>query len=172
MQAYLLAVQGEEEGCRERAARVLDDDSGGGHRARWALGLLELGHGRAAEALEHLLVLYDGAARHPLPAERSLPDLVEAAVRLGRYNLATGALTRFEHARTRLLYGEWLRRTRRKAEAREQHSAALETFDRIGAHPWAERTHHELTAGAAATTSTGPSPSSASTPAATSPASS
>ena len=52
----------------------------------------------------------------------------------------------FDEARTRLLYGEWLRRGKHKADARTQLRAALETFERIGAAPWAERTRTELTA--------------------------
>ncbi|MFI6907905.1 AAA family ATPase [Nonomuraea sp. NPDC050394] len=52
----------------------------------------------------------------------------------------------FEQARSRLLFGEWLRRERRKAEARTQLRAALETFERAGAHPWAEHARAELRA--------------------------
>ncbi|GAB2520178.1 helix-turn-helix transcriptional regulator [Nocardia heshunensis] len=51
-----------------------------------------------------------------------------------------------EAARTDLLYGEWLRRARRKTEARTSLRAALETFERIGAKVWAERTRAELRA--------------------------
>ncbi|WP_343046196.1 helix-turn-helix transcriptional regulator [Nonomuraea typhae] len=49
-----------------------------------------------------------------------------------------------EEARTRLLYGEWLRRARRRAESRTQLRAALETFDRLGMTLWAERARAEL----------------------------
>jgi DNA-binding CsgD family transcriptional regulator len=52
----------------------------------------------------------------------------------------------FDVARTQLLYGEWLRRDKRKADARAQLRVALETFERIGAAPWAERAKMELTA--------------------------
>ena len=52
----------------------------------------------------------------------------------------------FDRARTQLLYGEWLRRARRRTEARPHLSAALETFQRLGASPWAERTRTELRA--------------------------
>jgi DNA-binding CsgD family transcriptional regulator len=52
----------------------------------------------------------------------------------------------FDEARTRLLYGEWLRRDKRKAEARTQLRIALETFERIGAAPWSQRARTELTA--------------------------
>jgi DNA-binding CsgD family transcriptional regulator len=52
----------------------------------------------------------------------------------------------FEHARTELLYGEFLRRERRRADARERLRAALDTFERLGAEPWAERARVELRA--------------------------
>ncbi|MFI6290788.1 LuxR C-terminal-related transcriptional regulator [Nonomuraea sp. NPDC050790] len=55
-----------------------------------------------------------------------------------------------EYARTALLYGEWLRRARRKAEARGLLTGALEVFDRLGMTPWAERARGELTATGAA----------------------
>ncbi|HEY6762556.1 MAG TPA: AAA family ATPase [Baekduia sp.] len=58
----------------------------------------------------------------------------------------------FEKARTQLAYGERLRRDRRRADAREQLTKALDTFERLGATPWAERARVELraTGGAAA----------------------
>ncbi|MEV8513751.1 helix-turn-helix transcriptional regulator [Dactylosporangium sp. NPDC051484] len=52
----------------------------------------------------------------------------------------------FEQARTELLYGEWLRRARRKADARRALRRALESFDRLGARPWSARAHAELEA--------------------------
>jgi DNA-binding CsgD family transcriptional regulator len=51
-----------------------------------------------------------------------------------------------EQARTELLYGEWLRRARRRSDARRHLRAALETFERLGARPWANRTRAELQA--------------------------
>ncbi|GAA1035907.1 LuxR family transcriptional regulator [Streptomyces murinus] len=51
-----------------------------------------------------------------------------------------------EVARTRLLYGEWLRRRRRRREARHQLRAAHEQFARMGAAAFAERARLELTA--------------------------
>ena len=52
----------------------------------------------------------------------------------------------FALARTRLCYGERLRRAGRRIDAREQLRAARETFERIGAEPWAERARGELRA--------------------------
>jgi DNA-binding CsgD family transcriptional regulator len=52
----------------------------------------------------------------------------------------------FEAARTHLAYGEFLRRARRRVDAREHLRAALNTFEDIGARPWAERARQELRA--------------------------
>ncbi|MFI9534431.1 AAA family ATPase [Nocardia fusca] len=63
----------------------------------------------------------------------------------------------FERAQTRLDYGEWLRRQRRIAEARPLLSAALETFQRLGARPWIERAQAELRAAGIEATDVAPS---------------
>ena len=52
----------------------------------------------------------------------------------------------FEQARTRLLYGEWLRRARRRTDARTQLRGAMAEFAALGATPWTERAGRELTA--------------------------
>ncbi|HUR03776.1 MAG TPA: AAA family ATPase [Nonomuraea sp.] len=52
----------------------------------------------------------------------------------------------FQQARTALLYGEWLRRSRRRSNAAGQLRVALETFERLGARPWADRARAELEA--------------------------
>jgi DNA-binding CsgD family transcriptional regulator len=52
----------------------------------------------------------------------------------------------FNHARTRLLLGEHLRRERRRAEARPHLRNAVETFQRLGTTPWEKRARAELRA--------------------------
>jgi DNA-binding CsgD family transcriptional regulator len=53
---------------------------------------------------------------------------------------------RFQAARTRLAYGERLRRLARRIDARSQLRAALEDFEDLGAARWAERAASELAA--------------------------
>ena len=52
----------------------------------------------------------------------------------------------FEAARTRLAYGERLRRSRNRVLAREQLRTAAEVFERLDAQPWASRARAELAA--------------------------
>ena len=52
----------------------------------------------------------------------------------------------FDRARTELAYGEYLRRERRRTDAREQLRAALTAFEHLRADPWAERARGELRA--------------------------
>jgi DNA-binding CsgD family transcriptional regulator len=65
---------------------------------------------------------------------------VESIERLARSRAAV------ELARSRLVYGEWLRREQRRVDAREQLRAAYELFGQIGAHAFAERAGRELRA--------------------------
>jgi DNA-binding CsgD family transcriptional regulator len=88
----------------------------------WALG---------TQARAHAL-LTDGAA-----AERLYREALE---RFGRTR------QRAELARSRLLYGEWLVRSRRRVDAREQLRAAHELFAGIRAEAFAERARLELLA--------------------------
>jgi DNA-binding CsgD family transcriptional regulator len=64
----------------------------------------------------------------------------EAVDRLGRTRL------RVDLARAHLVYGEWLRRRRRRRDARDQLGRAYEIFDLIGAAAFAERARIELRA--------------------------
>jgi DNA-binding CsgD family transcriptional regulator len=52
----------------------------------------------------------------------------------------------FEAARTRLCHGERLRRANRRRDARTELGAALDTFEKLRAAPWAERARRELRA--------------------------
>jgi DNA-binding CsgD family transcriptional regulator len=56
------------------------------------------------------------------------------------------ALPPLQRARTQLLYGEWLRRERRRQDARVHLRSALELFRSLGAAPFAERAEAELRA--------------------------
>jgi len=55
-------------------------------------------------------------------------------------------LDEFETARTRLAYGQRLRRARNRVLARDQLRAAVDTFERLDAGPWAEQARTELAA--------------------------
>ncbi|MFD7319777.1 AAA family ATPase [Streptomyces sp. NPDC059875] len=158
-----------------------------------AQGLLDLGLGRYDRALQRFAALTGGPHRHLMVSVHSLPDLVEAAVRIDRAADAGPAAERFtrwagttgtawagavelrcralladdagaeefyeralaahegdgrpfEQARTRLLYGEWLRRAKRRAAAQEALTVALESFERMPAAAWADRARTELRA--------------------------
>ncbi|MEU4113418.1 AAA family ATPase [Kitasatospora sp. NPDC028055] len=210
--AYLAALDGRTERCTELATTALATTgpqtaapAAGRPWAHWALALLDLGQGRAAGAADRLHALTTGPHRHHVSATRAVPDLVEAAVRLGTPDRAAEAYERFarwttaagrpwaealrlrcqallgpdelaepayraalglhatthrpfEQARTALLYGEWLRRTRRRTDARPHLTAALEVFDRLAAHPWSTRARTELSATGAPAPTPQPSP--------------
>ena len=53
---------------------------------------------------------------------------------------------RVDRARAHLLYGEWLRRERRRVDARAQLRAAYDEFTSIGLEAFAERARRELMA--------------------------
>ena len=199
--AWIAAVRGEEERCRELVERA-------NQLARprqmalataigtWALAELELGAGRWDQALLHFQELRDVRLGfgHPSYAMLSVPALVEAASRAGRPEAGEGpaaafaawaehtgavfgatrvarcnallaatpeeaiahfeeslardpeAASPFELARTQLLYGELLRRLRRRSDAREHLRNALRIFERLGAARWADRAQNELRA--------------------------
>ena len=102
----------------------------------------------ALEALEAWVSDSDAAWAHSrLACCRALvgacddvSEQFEEALRLG-----TGSRP-FERARVQLLYGEHLRRSRRRSEARIQLRAALSSFEELCAEPWAERARIELRA--------------------------
>jgi DNA-binding CsgD family transcriptional regulator len=72
----------------------------------------------------------------------------EAADSLYRQSIEhlSGTRARLELARTHLLYGEWLRRERRRLDARKHLRTALEAFTSMGAGAFARRAERELLA--------------------------
>jgi DNA-binding CsgD family transcriptional regulator/tetratricopeptide (TPR) repeat protein len=111
-------------GVPERAAGPLEQlsDSARASATAWALGV-------------------EGCARALLSSGETAELLYrEALDRLGRTRL------RVPLARTHLLYGEWLRRERRRTDARVQLRAAHEMFVGMGAEGFAERARGELLA--------------------------
>ena len=192
--AVIAALRGDEAGCRSLAdeSRALATERGLVHVAntvRWALLALELGRGRAEEALTPAREI----TGPPIALWTGL-DRIEAAVRAGERETARVWFASFEpwadnsaaawaraailhcrallcddeseadrlfkaaldaharagrpfvRARTELAYGEFLRRARRRVEAREHLRAALDGFETLQAALWAERAHVELRA--------------------------
>jgi DNA-binding CsgD family transcriptional regulator len=104
----------------DAVARLAERTSASG--TEWALGIEARSRALASD--------YDSAE----------PLYREAIERLSRTTV------RAELARARLLYGEWLRRSRRRSDAREQLRAAEQTFTATGAEAFAERARRELAA--------------------------
>jgi DNA-binding CsgD family transcriptional regulator len=108
--------------------------------------------GQPDRAAEPLARFSDWARRASVPALEALTErcraLLEAGEEAEQHYLAALKLHDgpFEQARTQLLYGAWLRRARRKSDARTQLRAAMDTLDRIHAAPWAGQARAELTA--------------------------
>jgi DNA-binding CsgD family transcriptional regulator len=83
----------------------------------------------------------EARSRALLAEGRIADDLYREAIeRLSRCRVSV------ELARARLVYGEWLRRERRRIEAREQLKVAYEMFAGMGAQAFAQRTGRELLA--------------------------
>ena len=108
--------------------------------------------GQPERAAEPLARFSDWARRADVPALEALAErcraLLEAGEEAEQHYLTALKLHDgpFEQARTQLLYGAWLRRARRKSDARTQLRTAMDTLDRIHAAPWAEQARAELTA--------------------------
>ena len=109
--------------------------------------------GRPGDATQCLAVALDWVSQAPTTARRALLARCEALLGLRDWDEAFGqameqvaALPPLQQARTELLYGEWLRRERRRIDARGHLRAALGLFQRLGAAPWAGRAEAELRA--------------------------
>jgi DNA-binding CsgD family transcriptional regulator len=97
--------------------------------------------------------------------ENAAGSLYQQALEMHDEAARRGQPRPFDRARTQLLYGEWLRRQRRRTEARVPLRAAADTFDQLGAVPWSERAASELrAAGVSATHATKPGLTSSLTP--------
>ncbi|MGX1542531.1 LuxR C-terminal-related transcriptional regulator [Streptomyces adustus] len=99
--------------------------------------LLETVEGRGEAAARDGTPPPDDDRTGPHPAE------VHYTEALARHDLVGGD---FEHARTQLLFGNWLRRRRRPGEARGRLRDALVAFERCGAGAWARQARAELRA--------------------------
>ena len=154
--ALVEAIRGDEGACRAAAQRAHALADARHLRivaaaADWALGLLELGLGRPADALDRLLAL-SGGSGHPGILLWAAPDLVEAAARAGRPDRCQAVAERFQRwatgsglpvpaaaaARCRGLLSH-------ADEAVAQYTAALE-YDRSAQRPF-ERARTELAMG-------------------------
>jgi DNA-binding CsgD family transcriptional regulator len=109
--------------------------------------------GQREQAAARLESLRERVAAAPTAARRALLARCEALLEERDPEEAFGeaialgpGLPPMQHARTELLYGEWLRRQRRRTDARVHLRAAIDTFRRLGAVPWAERAEAELRA--------------------------
>jgi DNA-binding CsgD family transcriptional regulator len=150
--AVLYNGLGRHEEAADAAARATEDDDQG--YAAWSLAeLVEAGtrSGRPAVAAAALKRLEERAlaagtdwALGVLARSRALIDddaealYGEAIERLERTRI------RVELARARLLYGEWLRLQRRRADAREHLRTAHAMFAESGAEAFADRARREL----------------------------
>jgi DNA-binding CsgD family transcriptional regulator len=195
IRAVMTAWRGQRAQTEAIVARVASDGTASGEEdltvARYSMAVLGNGLGEYAAAL--------AAARTPVHGrqlglpELLLPEVVEAAVRLGDRSEAVRALDHltagmatagtswalgvdaycrallapddaaevlyrqaidhldtcrivpFRH-RARLVFGEWLRRERRRVEARDQLQTAYDGFTALGALGFAERARRELLA--------------------------
>ncbi|TCC62909.1 helix-turn-helix transcriptional regulator [Kribbella pittospori] len=116
--------------------------------------------GRAAEVRERLEQLASWAEDNGRPSalavslrcqalladDETADDLYVRALELHDEAGRGGEVRPFDRARTQLLYGEWLRRQRRRTDASAPLRAAADTFDQLGAVPWSRRANGELRA--------------------------
>jgi DNA-binding CsgD family transcriptional regulator len=155
--AVLCNGQGRYDEARETARQAAEDPFGY-HVSLWALAELIEAAARsgnmlmAGDALQRLAeTTQAGGNDWGLGIEaRSRALVTEGRAAEGWYREAIDRLGRTglrpELARARLVYGEWLRRQGRRADAREQLRTAHGMFDEIGMEAFAERAWRELLA--------------------------
>jgi ATP/maltotriose-dependent transcriptional regulator MalT len=152
-------AEGRHEDAFRHLWRLFDQQDPAFHRfMRWpaVLDLVEAG-GRGDQA-QHVRA---AVAELEEVARRSKPPILCAGLSCARPLLASDreaealfreALERdltdypLMRARTLLSYGTWLRRARRRADAREPLRSARELFDALGAGRWSARARQELRA--------------------------
>ncbi len=144
-EAYVAAEQGcehpEELGLSiSSVAELVEAAARSGRPARASAAARRLGEMAQASGTDWALGTWAGARAQVSegPAADALHR--EAIERLGRTEV------RAVLARTRLVYGEWLRREGRRLDAREQLGIAYEMLGHIGARAFAERARRELQA--------------------------
>jgi len=193
--AGLVAMRGREADARRlidgARAEVIGRGEGAGLEFMdWADSVLYNGLGRYGEALAAAERVLDNSEL--VPVNWAMPELIEAAVRVGNTELALETMNRLaertsasgtewalgvaarsralvdeddaetlyreaierlgktrvavDFARGHLLYGEWLRRQRRRLDARKELRTAYEMFSKFGMEAFAERARVELLA--------------------------
>ncbi|MDP4509278.1 ATP-binding protein [Nonomuraea turcica] len=193
---FLAAMQGKEAEASALIAAAIEQAGADGQLnavagAQWAAAVLYNGLARYEQALPAAQA--GAGTANLILSQWMLPELVEAAARVGDHTVAQGALDgiadaaepcdtdwaqgllarcrallsdaaaadglyreaierlertllRPDLARAHLLYGEWLRRNRQRAEARAHLRTAYEMFVSIGMEAFAERARRELLA--------------------------
>jgi DNA-binding CsgD family transcriptional regulator len=116
------------------AASRTDDRTLLGHALEWLSERTGVISSRWASGMEARIraLLSEGDVAESL-YQRSIEDL-------------SGTRVRLELARAQLLYGEWLRRGRRRVDAREHLRIAFDEFTNMGADAFARRAERELLA--------------------------
>jgi DNA-binding CsgD family transcriptional regulator len=116
-------------GDHEQAAAWVKELTPFAEGTGWPWALAALNHGRAL-----------------LAEPRDVPALFETALTHHADAAAQGGGRPYDRARTHLAYGELLRRTQHRVDARTHLRAALETFEDLRAEPLAARASQELRA--------------------------
>jgi len=193
--AGLVAMRGREADARDlidnaRTEVIARGEGAGLEFMDWAESVLYNGLGRYGEALAAAQRVLDRA--NLVPVNWAMPELIEAAVRVGNTELASETMNRLTErssasgpdwalgvaarssalvdderaetlyveaierlgrtrvavdlARAHLLYGEWLRRQKRRLDARKELRTAYEMFSEFGMEAFAERARVELLA--------------------------